>query len=310
MKKRERVELALNGQAVDRPPVSAWYHFGLQYGGGDLLARAALGFYRAYDWDFIKVMNDYSFPSPEGCEAVCTRSDWEHLGAKSADTLWPEQLRALDIIRREAGEEVPILETIFSPWTAARRAAGASHLLQTCRETPELALDAMQRITERISEHIRAAAEIGIDGIFLSLGAATSAVLSAQEYARFCRPFDLQILDAAQPLWFNVLHVHGTDIHFNLTLDYPAHVWNWSHRHTSPSLAEGRTKLGRPVMGGIDEQEFSRSSPQDIQTQIAETIRECGRTELILAPGCSVPTDSPHRNLLALARSVKKLAEI
>lgn len=307
MNKRRRVEAALSGQPVDRPPVSAWYHFGLQYGGGDRLAGATLGFQRAYDWDFIKVMNDYSFPLPGGCKVVRTRREWDLLGEPSEEILWPEQLRALDLIKRGVGDDVPIIETIFSPWTIARRATGAEALLQTCRENPDLVLESMERITARLIEYIRAAVKVGIDGIFLSLGAATSTVLSAEEYAKFCRPFDLRILEAARPLWFNVVHVHGTALHFDLTIDYPAHVWNWSHRHTAPALSEGRSKLARAIMGGVDEQDFSRQSSPGIRAQILETVRECGTTGLVLAPGCSVPTDSPHRNLLALAESVRAL---
>jgi len=69
--KIDRVTRALKGEEVDRPPFSFWYHFGLQHGPGRKHAEAELDFYRAYDLDFLKVMNDYPYPLPAGVEEYC-----------------------------------------------------------------------------------------------------------------------------------------------------------------------------------------------------------------------------------------------
>ena len=55
MNKRERVDAAVRGQPVDRPPISAWRHFVDQESNAADLARAMLAWYRDYDWDFLKV---------------------------------------------------------------------------------------------------------------------------------------------------------------------------------------------------------------------------------------------------------------
>src|SRR5687767_8456639 len=55
MTKTERVYAALQGEEVDRVPVSAWWHdFAREWSAEDL-AETTLGQYRQYDWDFIKV---------------------------------------------------------------------------------------------------------------------------------------------------------------------------------------------------------------------------------------------------------------
>ena len=53
--KRERVDAALNGRTVDRPPVSAWQHFIPEERDSESLAAAHLRFFDTYDWDWLKV---------------------------------------------------------------------------------------------------------------------------------------------------------------------------------------------------------------------------------------------------------------
>ena len=72
MNKIERVDSVLNGKEVDRPPVSLWYHFGIQHTDGQQFARVTLDFFDYYDFDFLKVMNDYYYPTPEGLDSVST----------------------------------------------------------------------------------------------------------------------------------------------------------------------------------------------------------------------------------------------
>ena len=99
LNKIERVASALEGKAVDRPPFSFWYHFGLQHMPGRKHAEAEIDFYRVYDLDFLKVMNDYPFPLPDGLEAIETEDDWKRIEPiEASDQCWSEQLTALSII--------------------------------------------------------------------------------------------------------------------------------------------------------------------------------------------------------------------
>ena len=68
MTKIERVRAALSGAEVDRPPFSVWYHFGLQHATAERTAQTHVEFFEAYNLDWLKVMNDYSYPMPRGIE--------------------------------------------------------------------------------------------------------------------------------------------------------------------------------------------------------------------------------------------------
>lgn len=306
MNKIERVTSALEGEEVDRPPFSFWYHFGLQHRPGNDHAKAEIDFYRAYDLDFLKVMSDYPYPLPSGLEAIETEDDWNRIEpVASSNPCWTEQLSALEMINDEIGKEALFIETIFSPWTTARRLARAGGLEMARQSGPELLLAAMDSIATTLADYAKESLKRGASGIFLSLGAASGDVMTAAEYAIWGRPFDLRILEAVRDARFNVLHIHGKRIHFDSVLEYPAAAFNWSHFATAPSLGEGKTRSGKTVLGGINESVASHVSALEIREQIANTIREVGTRGLIVTPGCSVPTDTREANLRAIKATVE-----
>src|SRR6185295_5005638 len=86
---RQRVERALAGRDVDRPPISLWHHFGLEKDGPQRHAQATLAFHKAYETDLVKVMSDFPYPRPAG----------EWFALRETDDPFPEQIRALQAIR-------------------------------------------------------------------------------------------------------------------------------------------------------------------------------------------------------------------
>jgi len=306
LNKIERVRSALKGDEIDRPPYSFWYHFGLQHMPGREHAKAEIDFYRAYDLDFLKVMSDYPYPLPPGLESIQSEDSWQRVEPLDAgDICWAEELAALSMIGDSIGKEALFIETIFSPWTTARRLSGLGGLLDARARFPELVLRAMDNIATSLAAYASAAVARGASGIFLSLGAATEAVMSAEEYALWGRPFDLKILEAVREAPFNVLHIHGERIHFASLLDYPVSAFNWSHYSAGPSLKEGRVNSGKAVMGGINEATAAHLSAPEIREQVRNTIRDVGRRGLLITPGCSVPTDTPERVLRAVRAALE-----
>jgi len=252
-------------------------------------------------------MNDYPYPLPHGLEAVETEDDWNRLEPiDEKDVCWSEQLSALSIISDAIGKESLFIETIFSPWTTARRLTRAGSLIDARERHPESLLAAMEVIATSLASYAREAVARGAAGIFLSLGAATDDVMSSEEYKTWGRPFDLKVLEAVREAPFNVLHIHGKRIHFDALLDYPATAINWSHFATPPTIGEGHAQSSKTVMGGIDEATAAHLSPPEIEKQVDSAIREVGKRGLIITPGCSVPTDTPERNLRAIKTAIEK----
>ena len=66
MNDRALVNAVFNGDASYGAPVTAYYHFGQQYQEGSVHADLEVAYYERFRPDILKVMNDYSFPCPDG----------------------------------------------------------------------------------------------------------------------------------------------------------------------------------------------------------------------------------------------------
>jgi hypothetical protein len=115
---KERVDRALAGSSVDRPPFSFWHHFGLKT--PEEHAKATLDFHRAYHTDIVKVMSDFPYPKPAG--------KWYELKVESDP--FPRQIKALDLIRDGLDGRAYFIETIFNPWNVAEKLSSKEELLR------------------------------------------------------------------------------------------------------------------------------------------------------------------------------------
>src|ERR1035437_2807823 len=120
MSSRERVDRALRGEDVDRVPFTFWHHFLLQSFPGARHAQATLDFHRRFRTDLVKLMSDYPYPKPAG--------DWYRL--RLEENPYPQQIRALELIRNGLGGQAHFVETIFNPWNVAEKLSSPREVLR------------------------------------------------------------------------------------------------------------------------------------------------------------------------------------
>ena len=153
---RSRVEAALQGAKVDRPPGAAWGHTYREEWSPEALAKVTVQRAHRYGWDFVKFQPrassfaeafgaryqsaGHSLRAPKEVEhPIHGYSDWPGLKAAAADApSLAEQVEALRLTVAELGPDVPVLQTVFSPITVAgylvgKESAGPS---ATCAATP------------------------------------------------------------------------------------------------------------------------------------------------------------------------------
>jgi len=324
MTKEERLRLAIHGEAVDRSPVALWRHFPGDDQRAEDLAAATVAFQRRYDFDFVKVTPASSFCVQDwGAEdrwvgnlegtrdytvyPVQAAEDWRRLrpldptrGALGA------QLRCLRLIADELAGEVPFIQTIFSPLAQAKNLVSREQLLVHLRRDPEAVRAGLETITETAVRFVEAARETGIAGVFYAVQHAQYGLLSVEEYATFGRPYDLRVLEAAQGLWLNVLHLHGSDVMFDLLAGYPVQVINWHDRETQPTLAEAQRRFGGAVCGGLERWDVvMRGTPAQVREQAADAIAQTGGRRFILGTGCVTPVVAPASNVRAVRQAVE-----
>jgi uroporphyrinogen decarboxylase len=327
MNKKERVDAALRGDPVDRVPVSLWGHDFEREWGAQPLMEAMVENYTRYDWDFLKVNPRACYhvegwgaryrPSGEKYQQpvfestpVKSASDWKRLRPLEPDhASFGEQLRALQLLNHAVGYEAYVVQTIFCPLGVAKYLVGSAEpVLQTIREDRTAMHRALRVITETLTSYAIACLEYGASGIFYATnGFASEGMLTQDQYHEFGEQYDLEILEAIKSRSkFNILHICGKGIYFDLFSAYPSHALNWSATlEGNPDLRDGMLSSGKAVMGGISEQTtLLNGSPGQVQDEVGKALELTGGRHFLLAPGCAVSPQTPARNVEAVRRSI------
>jgi uroporphyrinogen decarboxylase len=216
-----------------------------------------------------------------------------------------EVRHALAMIGAEVGEEVPFIQTIFNPLAQAKNLAG-ERLLADLRQHPEAVKAGLETITQTTLGFIESIRETGVAGIFLALQHATYDLLTEAEYREFGRPYDLRILEAAGGLWFNLLHLHGSNVMFDLAADYPVQAVNWHDQETPPSLGEALGRFPGALVGGLRQWEtMLRGTPEWVRSEVRAAVEETGGRRLIVGTGCVTPITAPVGNIWAARETVE-----
>ena len=321
----ERLKRCLSGESVDRIPVALWRHFPVDDNHPDSLARAVVAFQETYDFDFVKITPSSSFcvkdwgardqwqGNPEGSCAyvehpVKRHEDWQKIKPLDPNKgHLADQLEAIRLIKKGLPEGTPYIQTIFNPLSQAKNLVGKENLSVHLRQTPEFAIKALNAITETTIEFIRAAIQIGIDGIFFAVQHAQANLLSPAEYDEFGIPFDLEILKEVKDLWLNVAHLHGKDVYFGKISQYPVDVINWHDLETPPDLHTGKLLFPGAVCGGLRQWEtLVYGTPEKVTEEANQAMELAGSERFILGTGCVLPITAPHTNIMAARMAVER----
>ncbi|MBS1253533.1 MAG: Uroporphyrinogen decarboxylase [Anaerolineales bacterium] len=325
MNKRERVFAALNGDEVDRSPVALWRHFPEhdQTAGG--LAQAVAAWQKKWDWDFVKVTptSGYYYEDwgatfeyrPQGnahgtrtvlSRPVQSRQDLENLAPLDiTQGVYGRELQALRELRKLLDEDVPVLETIFSPFNVANSLMG-EFLATAVADYPDELRQAMDTITEVTTEFAVASLEAGADSIFFATQMAQPALASQEQFQTWGIPYDQQVLNALRDETdFVLLHVHGDDVYFDLPVPaYPVDAVNWHTRITGPSLQEALTKFDGAVVGGLTEEVLVAGHPDEVRAQAVDAVEQTGGERVIVGAGCVTPITTPEDNIQAVRQAI------
>jgi len=321
MTKRERVAAALAGGEVDRVPVSFWGHDYVREWTPAGLAEATLERFRQYDWDFIKVNPRATYyaeawgsryqPSGDALHGP-VNVDYVLKTTRDLDRLSPldvqegplgEQPAALRLIGEGLAGAAPFIQTVFSPLAVMGRLANGDlgFVRRLMREDGEALHRALDAVAQTLSAYAKACLDAGADGIFFAtVEWATYDVATAEQYAEFGRPYDLQVLSAVAEAQFNVLHVCRKRNMLESMLDYPVHAFNWATNESgNPGLAEVLEKSERAVMGGVAVGTVSEGTPEQVTAEVAEALGRTAGRRFLLSAGCSIPPQTPEANLRA-----------
>jgi uroporphyrinogen decarboxylase len=324
MTSRDRVEAALRLDVADRPPAAAWGHAYREEWDAERLAEVTVERARRLGWDFVKLQPRATCfaeafgavwrPSGHRLKGpvleswpVRSSEDWSRV--REVDAAVPALADQVEALRRVAdalGPEVPVIQTVFSPLTVAGYLVGkdASRMVRDLRSRPEVVGPALDVIALALIDFARRSMAAGAAGVFYAIsGYASAESMPLAVYRELVLPSDLAVVGRLPPeAWFNVLHLCGSRIHFDVVGELPMQVTSWSTTNRgNPSLVDGRDRSRRPVMGGLGQRTtLLRGSPEAIRGEAQAAIESTGGRGLLLAPGCSVPPMAREANLAAM----------
>ena len=315
MTKRERVLAALRGDPVDRIPLSFWLHNFVTENSADGLANETLRLARTFDWDFLKPQSraqsfaemwglTYRPSTDRAVQYTVIRPPLEH--AADLNRLTPadprqgalgEQIAALKASRAAVGPDTPIIWTVFAPLMVmpCLLRGGRAQTIELARSDPKAMEHGLGVIAETLAEYARACLGAGADGLFYATNVATRDSMSVEECRRFQRPYDLHILESVADAPFNLMHVCGSGVLFDEFVDYPVTAFSWATVPGNPSLADGRKRTGRAVVGGLPAKPGIVSmKSEDLAARARAAIVEMKGRGLLLGPDCSINPDTPE----------------
>lgn len=324
MNHRERIQAAISGAAVDRPPVALWRHFPVDDQTAETLAAAHIAWQQQWDWDLLKVtpssayfLYDWGLQDEWTGAVEGTREYRKRVIEKPAD--WAElpphdfsqghlalQSKALKQITETLGPDLPVIMTIFSPLSLAKKLAGDERMLEHLEQHPDELKVGLEFLTGETIRFVQSLKGTGIAGIFYAVQHASADLLTPAQYREFGQQQDLRVMQAAaDQYWFNMLHLHGNNVMFDLFADYPAQTINWHDRETRPDLKTGQTKIKGAATGGLRRWEtMVLGTPEQVRAEALDAIQATGGQRFILGTGCVTMTHTPYGNIAAARQAV------
>jgi [methyl-Co(III) methanol-specific corrinoid protein]:coenzyme M methyltransferase len=213
----------------------------------------------------------------------------------------PELLKAVEILKKEVGDEVPVIAGIIGPFTIAGSLLDSVPLLKATFKAPDK-IPPFLEVAEKAGTMLaKALVEAGADIISCEDMTASPELIAPKSY----REFELQY----QRRQFEAIPV-PTILHICGNVD-PIVEWMGQTGANILSLEpKASAKLARQncgsdiiLMGGVDTATtLYMKDPETVKQGCEETIEDGIQ---ILAPGCAVAPGTPMENLLAMVEVAK-----
>lgn len=282
-------------------PAAFFQHFRPDQRHGQAALRAQMDFARATGMDMIKIMFDDIYPK---ITTVREPADWAALPEFSQDD--PVFTRQIELARQvveTVGGEVPVFQTIFSPFVSAGCAISPIEewdaiVTPHFEQDPDAMTTALTNIAGVLGEFARRIARTGIDGFYVSLQGGEYDRYSQEFFLRRFKPLDLLLLNALRETGKLVfLHICGTNMRLEDYFDYPGDIVNLAVHGNKITLAEAQKEFGRPIMGGLDNNgAIVNGSRAEIEADVRRTLQNAP-VGIMLGADCTIPRQVPWEHM-------------
>jgi len=213
-----------------------------------------------------------------------------------------DRIRAIEIMRREAGQETSVVGWVEGPLALSAELRGISRMMTDFIDNPEFARDLLHFCADVAILYADAQIASGADTIGMSDAAAS--MMGPTLYREFLHGEQMRVFNHIKQNHPEVMtrsHMCGrttalagdmrtlpADIY---EIDFPA------------NLAKVKAQLGERVISGniSTVTDMYEGTPERVYEAASKCHEVCGKY-FIVACGCEVPPETPHENLRALVR--------
>jgi len=325
---RERILALLRGQKVDHLPcmpitmMFAADVLGVSYGAyvrdHNLMTAAQMKTAEMFGFDYVSTISDpareaadygahiqwYDDQPPAILEDDALFQDKRMLaGFNISDPQLggrrEDRIRGVELLRQRVGNDLFVEGWVEGPCAEASDLRGINRLMIDFSDDPAFVRDLFDLVVDGAVRFAAAQLEAGAD--IIGIGDAAASLVGPRVYKEFVWPSEKKLVDAIHALGGKVrLHICGNtrriltgmgelgaDI---VDLDFPV------------SLQQARAEMGphQVLAGNLDPvREVRNGSPESIADSL-EALRKQAGERWIVAAGCEIVRDTPHRNVHAL----------
>ncbi|MBK5963388.1 hypothetical protein CCR95_04600 [Thiocystis minor] len=320
---RDLLSAVLVGESVATVPVSAWRHYPILDQDADTLTEVTLAHQARFDCDFVKLMPASTWQSRDHglndrwagdaigrrevtTTVIQTPDDWQRLRRLDPwNGFSGHILRAARQVRRTLAPEIPVLTTVFNPLFQAVQLAGLARVREHAQHHPGALAQGLATLLANTLAAIEQLADLRLDGIFLVTQHAGRAMLAPEPYVSLALDSDRACLTAA-PLPFNLLHLHGSDLCWELFLDLDSVVIHYDAVAGNPDPVRLSKRLAGGLATGPHPQgAMLNGSPAELMAEVTGLRRRMRGRPFMLAPGCALPLAVPDHQVDALIQAAR-----
>lgn len=298
--------------------VAFWKHHPVADQQSDTLVAATLAFHQATQGDIVKL-------TPAGNYQVADRggySEWQGdiLGRRTfveraitrpeqwlqqTGTLTPLELEVIRAAKqlKKLLPNTPLFATVFLPLTQALMMAGPdtllTHLQSHAREVTT-GLNILTRCTERL---IAAYQDIGVDGIYLAAQHQSDAIIPRSIYRDFGMLHDQQIMQACHDFSLNILHIHGTMIHFEGVPQDNNWMVHFELSTHNPEPEVYRSHCRCPAVIGLPCKVWQNDT--ELSPKINSLLQRFGQTSALLSADCVTPLNISSEHIASWIQRIR-----
>jgi uroporphyrinogen decarboxylase len=296
-------------------------------GNGRLIAKAHIAAYRLFGYDNIRIFTDlYSLAEAMGAKIIYPEDETAYLDAPALsdesgidalvpadprkDGNLPQLLDAAEIVLEAVGSEAPVTGAVTCPFTTASFLIGTEKLTRMTIKNPEAVHKLCELALQSALNYAKALIDAGVSPS-LTDPMSSGTVIGGKHFAAFSFPYLKRLID----------YIHGRDRAVTLHIcGKTDHIWDLMADagadcisiDNEASLAGAKEKVGHKLrlMGNVHPTAVMLDgTTEDVKKAVAECVRQAADSPkgLIIASGCSLPTETPFDNIHAMMDAAREI---